>query len=142
MQSQRCILSLVTIIFLMSVRSLASCSVSVPQTACLAGDRACQDAEYAVRQTEHLLQKAYDDPTGAEPFELIGKGNGCWQLFQEKAQQDHPYRLNILMNAQDTPYPFRDVMDVVVEIDFAGQESAVVSWYAGGIGSCLVYTAD
>jgi len=92
--------------------------------------------------TERLLQRAYDHSAHAEPFALLGKGERCRQLFQRKSQQNSPYRLSILMNAQDRPYPLREVMDVLVEIDFAGQASAIVSWYAGGIRSCIVSTTD
>jgi hypothetical protein len=90
-----------------------------------------------------LLQLAREHTEVEAPLVLAGPSyEGCWELFQEQMAQKTPYTLNVLLNAQALPNPERDVMQVLLEVDFASGKRATLLWYAEGIGSYFVDTED
>jgi hypothetical protein len=97
-----------------------------------------EHAQFALTHTERMLETARQEST--KPREFSGVDDDCWQLFREHLQHNStPYTLTIVMNAQDTPYPFRDVMNVHVGVHFPDGQEALIGWYAEGLGACVPY---
>jgi hypothetical protein len=95
--------------------------------------------EYALNHTKRIVDAAQSD--SPVPRELASSSRQeCWLFFREQFQNSTvPYSLTIITNAQDTPYPFRDVMDIRVGVNFPDGRQAEIWWYAGGVATCSVY---
>lgn len=132
---------IITTLTLISLSTVWSCSMESDTTSEPSADPqqrlAEEHAQFALTQTERILETARQESTKPREF---GSDDDCWQLFREQSQHNTTaYTLTIVTNAQDTPYPFRDVMDVRVGVHFPDGQEAILWWYAEGLGACIPY---
>ncbi|NJL55946.1 hypothetical protein HC928_12705 [bacterium] len=100
---------------------------------------ACEHEQQVLEGIERLFSTARAHPVGPPPDGYSDlAAEGCWQFFQREVNSSTPPEVRIVFNAADTPYPFRDVMDVTVEVEASDGHQAVLWFYAGGINHCFI----
>lgn len=90
-----------------------------------------EHSEEAVRATEVFLDTILK--TEGAFFGDLGCGEALYEALQRNNRQ---YRIIVTANAHDTPYPFRDVPDVWLNVTFADATTASFWYYAGALNGC------
>jgi hypothetical protein len=96
----------------------------------------------AIRETEQLLKAAGLHPKGVLPLNDISSylwvDEECWSFLQgSMVKSSGMHTTTVTYYNQDEPnYNFRDVHEVLLQVDFAHTPGAYVRYYEGGIQGC------
>lgn len=126
-------------VFVVSLLMLATCGISSWYIYSVFGSWASYDAkEVALQETQELILATQKPIDHSAPYFAI---DACWRFLQKATYENaNQYTLDVSYYNQDDPnYNWRDVDEVTVDINFADGRKAVISYYEGGMVSCVGY---